>query len=430
MHKANILIIGAGLAGLAAAKKLQENNYQVTILEARDRIGGRVWTNVSLGGAIDLGAFLFHGVIGNPLYDIATNLKMKLIPLDFFSKHFGNNRASIPIDKLKEMYQQFTDLLQQAGRYARAQKKDLTLFDAMKAVFNSQQYPDLNDEYYPWIEQGFTLYTGIDPFYLSASHWVEDETPLQGAHTVVVSGYQKIVDFLAKDLSIKLKTEVKSIDYQQKEIKVKTINETFSADAVLITMPLGVLKKGTVTFNPPLGQEKLQAIHQLDMAVLDKIVLKFPDVFWPKNVALLTSLTKDIRQISYFNNFYAYIKQPILVGMVGGVVAKGDEQLDDTSLKQQMMVTLRNMYGNAIPAPTDCIVTRWNNDPFSLGSYSYIPVGATGKDYDVLSMQIENKLFFAGEATSRQFPGTTHGAYLSGLREAEKILSVAFPPRR
>jgi lysine-specific histone demethylase 1 len=88
------------------------------------------------------------------------------------------------------------------------------------------------------------------------------------------------------------------------------------------------------------------------------------------------------------------------------------------------------MYGRSIPQPAAIMRTRWASDPFALGAYSHVPPGATPEDFNVLAEQVGSTLFFAGEATSRQFPGAVQGAYLSGKREAAKILAGGQPPRR
>ncbi len=191
-----------------------------------------------------------------------------------------------------------------------------------------------------------------------------------------------------------------------------------------MTVPLGILKKNIIQFTPSLPQKKIEAINKLEMGVLDKIALKFDNIFWPKEAQVLSWIAKEYRNISWFINYASFSNEPVLVASVAGDLALKLEQLDDKALVERAMDTLRYLYGKNIPNPTDYIITRWGQDPFTYGSYSYIPVGASGADYDVLAQSVQNKLYFAGEATIKEFPGTVHGAYWSGIREAEKIIQL------
>ncbi len=422
MPKISILIIGAGFAGIAAARELLNNGYSVTILEARDRIGGRAWTDDTLGIPFDLGAFMFHGIEGNPLYEQAKEFNIELINPYIYNRDFGNNQSPLSAEKLITIYHQLNELSEQATTYAAGLEKDIPLEQAIKAVFTSQDYPALDERIYPWAMHWITLYAGAEPKYLSASNWNKDELVLDGAQPFVIGGHKSIVNSLIKGIPIHLNTQVNHIHYDDNGVTIRSNQGSYQADAVLITVPLGVLKKKTISFEPPLPQSKLNAIDNLKMGALNRIALKFPKAFWPKDAAVLTLITKEYNQISWFINYYCYSEHPILVGGIPGDVAIECENLEDKDVVAQAMTSLRQMYGNDIPSPEAYVITHWNEDPYSYGSYSYIPVGASGNDYDLLAQSVDNKLFFAGEATNRQYPATSHGAYFSGLREAKKIL--------
>jgi monoamine oxidase len=420
--KPNIIIIGAGMAGLAAATTLRANNYEVIILEARDRIGGRTWTDYSLGVPFDLGAFIIHGTENNPITSLAHQFNANYTSLKS-PPVFINLKQQIPSTQVELIDQQFDALLDDASEYALRAPTDISLAQAMGILKTDKKYSALTTEIYAWKFSFLTLYTGTDPEFLSARHWNRDEIFLGGGHQLMLNGYQPIVEGLAQNIRIILNTKVHKIQYRNAGVKIETNNGSYQADAVIVTLPLGVLKKGEIEFAPSLPLAKTAAINSLDMALLNKIILKFPNIFWQPDDAELRYLTKSYPTFSRIMNGYYYFKQPILICPIGGNAAREFEKMGIEEVNHEIMSLLRHWYGNDIPNPTASLATRWGHDPYSYGSYSSIPVGASGMDYDVLAEPVDHKIFFAGEATNRFFPGTVHGAYLSGTREAELIIN-------
>jgi monoamine oxidase len=132
-------------------------------------------------------------------------------------------------------------------------------------------------------------------------------------------------------------------------------------------------------------------------------------------------LPPDTLSIPVFFNLHNFTKQPILVGYSGGERARQLENFSDIEIIEKTKQYFKKIFGTKIPDPESYTNTRWSQDPFSYGSYSYIPPGASINDYQTIAEPIANKIFFAGEATSAQHSATTHGAYLSGIREADRI---------
>lgn len=133
------------------------------------------------------------------------------------------------------------------------------------------------------------------------------------------------------------------------------------------------------------------------------------------------SNTLDV--IPVFMNCTCYTGEPVLMGLSGGSGATFIEQATNQAVVEQAMAVLSTMFGPRIPRPVGVKITRWLADPFTLGSYSHIPVGILPVAYDIMAQPAGDRLYFAGEATNRQYPATVHGAYLSGLREARQILA-------
>jgi polyamine oxidase len=175
-----------------------------------------------------------------------------------------------------------------------------------------------------------------------------------------------------------------------------------------------VLKAGTIAFDPPLPEKKQQAIDRLGFGLLDKVVLKFDQPFWPDNDVI--GLVGGGEPVSMLINGETFADAPLLVGLRGGRDAREREALSDEEAVAQVVTAL-----NA-PNPTGALVTRWAADPYARGSYSFVAVGSSPDDMKALAEPVNDRLAFAGEATVPEFFGTVHGAYQSGVREAERIL--------
>lgn len=226
----------------------------------------------------------------------------------------------------------------------------------------------------------------------------------------------------------------------------------FPADVVLCTLPLGVLKlatapqsnqQNTVQFLPPLPDWKTSAIQRLGFGNLNKVVLCFEKIFWNPNANLfghVGSTTASRGELFLFWNLY---KAPVLLALVAGEAAAIMENVSDDVIVGRCIAVLKGIFGNqGVPQPKETVVTRWRADPWSRGSYSFVAVGSSGSDYDILASPVipggtntnpgpaqgPARVFFAGEHTIRNYPATVHGAFLSGLREASRIADQLVGP--
>jgi polyamine oxidase len=417
-----VLIIGAGLAGLAAANELLSHNIDVRVLEARQRIGGRTWTNDSLGVPMDEGAFIIHGVDHNPIALLAEDNHLRFSELKVGKVYFAQGSECLSEEAFDLIDEQFQVLLDEAHQFAMSQMRDVPLTDAIDAVFDGTQFPLLTPKILAWRKLFLSQYTAANLKQLSAQHWQDAEVPFAGGNYMMLDGYKPLVEVLAKDIPIELSAIVSHIDYGFDEVIVKTNQGEFKADAVIVTLPLGVLQNTPNLFSPALPEAKQKSIDKLRMGVLNKFILRFSHAFWPEDCRLISLLQESYSEIAWFFNHAMYCHQPILMGFVSEEMACRYERLSDDEIVAEVMASLRKVFGSDIPQPLDTLITRWHSDPFSFGSYSYIPVDASGADYDRLADPLLNKVFFAGEATNKQLPGTTQGAYLSGLRAASEFL--------
>ncbi|XP_039486707.1 possible lysine-specific histone demethylase 1 [Drosophila santomea] len=285
---------------------------------------------------------------------------------------------------------------------------------------------------------------------LSLKHWDQDDDfEFIGHHTTVRNGYSCVPVALTENLDIRVNSAVKEIKYGSKGVEVvaenmKTSNSqmTYKADLAVCTLTLGVLKvavaheesqqSNTVKFDPPLPDWKQQAIKRLGFGNLNKVVLCFDRIFWDPNANLFGHVGSTTSSRGEMFLFWSISSSPVLLALVAGMAANLVESVTDDIIIGRCMSVLKNIFGNtSVPQPKETVVTRWRSDPWARGSYSYVSVGSSGSDYDLLAAPVIPpsskdgeglpRLFFAGEHTIRNYPATVHGAYLSGLREAGRI---------
>ena len=265
-------------------------------------------------------------------------------------------------------------------------------------------------------------------------HWNQNEEFPQysGNHAWTVDGFESIVHKLARDIDILYERQVTSIDATGgKKIKVKTkCGSVYTADKVVCALPLTVFQSRLIDFQPPLPKKKQDAIDRLGSGLIEKIALKFSKPFWRTKIGdadYFGHIPSCVKDRGLFSVFYDVSKGDnyVLMTVVAGDALKSKSEMTDDEIIKKCMRTLRNIFKDEkVPAPLAYIVSDWANDPHTPMAYSYVKVGSSGKDCDVIAETMDDRIFFAGEHTNRQFPQTVTGAYLSGLREAKKILHL------
>ncbi|MEO0543671.1 MAG: FAD-dependent oxidoreductase [Pseudomonadota bacterium] len=294
-------IIGAGMSGLTAAKFLADLGRDVTVVEARDRIGGRIWTDNSLGAALDLGASWIHGIDGNPVKAIADELGIK-------TKETGNSfvmRGTDGRDMSDEAgppwLEEVTEVQQSAG--------------AGSNEINGRAY---------WIDLD---YGGMD--------------------VVFQQGYGQVFEHHAGQYDIEFRRIVKRVIMLDESVAVVDSEQQETRfDALIITVPLGALKRGTIDFTPPLPSRKQAAIDALGYGLLDKFYLRFDRVFWDADKTWIITPENGLPpgQFNQWLNFYPLIEEPILLAFNGAKPAKDLAELDDQELIKRALDTLSSAY--------------------------------------------------------------------------------------
>tara|TARA_B100001765_G_scaffold168633_1_gene111671 strand:- start:102 stop:947 length:846 start_codon:yes stop_codon:yes gene_type:complete len=242
-----------------------------------------------------------------------------------------------------------------------------------------------------------------------------------GSDEEVLGGFDQITNHLSQNLDIKLNTPVTKIDYSSKKIKVFTDKQAYVADSVVVTVPLGVLQQNLIEFVPELPEKKRDAISNINLGNVNKVILRFPYKFWGDDKMFFIERENRSAFSTWFNN-EVIVNEPVIYSIISGDYSRELEKKSDEYVIEEAMKPLRAVYGEDIPNPDSFLITRWGLEPYILGSYS-----TAGYNQDDLTLRtelansIENKIFFAGEATSVNEYGFTHSALNTGLREAKKI---------
>ncbi|CAJ1967710.1 unnamed protein product [Sphenostylis stenocarpa] len=439
VSKPAVIIVGAGLAGLAAARQLMRFGFKVTVLEGRKRAGGRVYTKKMEGGnrvcaAADLGGSVLTGTLGNPLGIVGRQLGEFLHKVRDKCPLYCVDGRPVDPDTDVKVESAFNRMLDKASRLRQLMGEvsvDVSLGAALETF--QQVFKDaVSDEelnLFNWHLANLEYANAGLLSNLSLAFWDQDDPyDMGGDHCFLPGGNGKLVQALTENVPILYEKTVHTIRYSGDGVQVIAGSQVFEGDMALCTVPLGVLKKGSIKFIPELPQRKLDGIKRLGFGLLNKVAMLFPHVFWEMDLDTFGHLSDDPSRRGEFFLFYSYATVaggPLLIALVAGEAAHKFESMPPTDAVTRVLQILKGIYepkGINVPEPIQTVCTRWGSDPFCFGSYSNVAVGASGDDYDILAESVgDGRLFFAGEATTRRYPATMHGAFLSGLREAANM---------
>lgn len=426
-----VLVIGAGFAGLTVANALVAAGRPVQVIEARERIGGRTWTADFGGAPVDLGAAWIHGTEGNPVACFARQVGVGWRQSEVID---GTIAAFDPHAGFLTLEQIVRDLAgPQAGFEAGVDELRATLgpgaslseatalfLDGAGLTGAARRYADFA------IRQGIVELFYGGPADLTSLDAIFTDGEIPGGNHFPDGGYARLVDALARDVPVTLGETVAEIAHDADGVVVRTDRDVHRGSHAVVTVPLGVLKAAHIRFAPELPAAKRDAIARLDMGNFEKVVLRFPRPFWLDPVRNTTLYLSDTYgEFPVYFDLSRFTGAPDLLCFCGGVFARGMAALGDEAVFARVQAILSETFGASVPSPELATRTRWYTDPLALGSYSYIPVGATRADMDALGAPASERLLFAGEATVPESYGTVTAAMASGLREARRLLARA-----
>lgn len=558
-------VVGGGIAGVACCQEmisLLKNagvDYHITLLEARSRLGGRLWTDRSFQSSgnenipIELGASWIHGIDDNPLAALAKEAQIDFVTASEEVQMLGKGMARVDRKMDERAGKLFDDLLDLAADdcwsapetvakseydggqdpqaavrwyssvFAEGGKDRETLdksssfsnppragapehrlssdrsidVEMGKVILNHKlgNFSKLTAEEHRmllWNTKNVEYALGANIADLSMKYWdADDRHAFEGDHVLLKQGYSSVIDYMLQsikaaagdDFEAVLDFPVGQIEYARRSttlpygrnrfgrteklvelsdscsVSSQDGSETKYFDFVVCACPLGVLKesiqanensKETLSFMPPLPFSKVDAISNVGFGLLDKVYLTFPTAFWRQE-----GLFKGVDQCLFGNvsgvNPHHYMffdigrclgsgenAPPILMSLVSGKEAVACECMSDKELVDEVVSTLRTIFSkDSVPEPTSFRFTRWGQDKYSRGSYTFLPPGATDQDFHLLQSPINGngdslllegsetmRLFFAGEHTTALHPSMAHGALLSGMRAAREVVST------
>jgi monoamine oxidase len=454
--KMSVCVVGAGLAGIGAARQLKALGHKVVVLEASDRPGGRVDTREfetaftfgadksdKVGVVADLGGNILSGTKGNPLCVVAKQLGIKPHVISAECPLYNENGDLVDAAIDSRVETNFNKILENLSYYRAtvdvkvANKMSLGL-ELEKGIANELrnvrdvQLKEKERQTYDWHMANLEFANAAQCDNLSLRQWDQDDPyDFTGDHVVIPGGNARLVDALTKDLKIWYEHRVKAITSAASFGATGVIvhceeGVDIVADVVLVTVPLGVLKKENIAFVPALPTRKLQAIQNINFGILNKVVMVFPKRFWDENLDTFGLIQPNKIDRGKYFLFYTSSKEGegnVLIALIAGNAAIEVESREEDEVVNEVLDSLRKIFDKKavqVPTPYSYHLTRWGQDPNTYGSYSSCSTDATGADYDELAKPMGN-IHFAGEATISRYPATLHGAYLSGLREAGVI---------
>ncbi|XP_055377653.1 peroxisomal N(1)-acetyl-spermine/spermidine oxidase [Condylostylus longicornis] len=523
IENVKILIVGAGMAGLSAANHLLQNGCDnFKIIEARNRIGGRIISIPIDQHKIELGANWIHGVLGNPIFELAIKhglVNIINVPKPHHIVATTESGKQVPFEILQEIYEAYVCFLRRCDEYFLCQYSPPPDINSVGEHINYEieiylsSIEDFKERHikkmiFNCLLKRETCITGCHNMNEIDLLELGSYTELQGGNIVLQDGYSSILEPMHKELppeSIIKNCPVKKIFWKRKKTHsgLETVDENsenesddsdktvtefpiggnnnssntnskpssfesgenenlvkvlcedgrqFNAEHVICTLPLGVLKANSSNiFDPVLPHHKLESIKNLMFGTVDKIFLEYERPFLNAEITEVMLLWDDEDTLSscadkcsneylaknWFKKIYSFAKitETLLLGWISGKEAEYMETLPNETVTEKCTEILRNFLKDPfVPKPKRCVCTNWKTQPYTVGSYTSIPVGATQEDIENLAqplysspLQSKPSILFAGEHTHSNFYSTVHGAYLSGRSAAQILLTNEEP---
>lgn len=427
-----VVVVGAGVSGLVAARALVLAGVDVVVVEARDRIGGRVHT-VDVGGApVDLGAAWVHDGVGSPTLPYLEAIGVGVLPARITDMYEGaavvdRERGSYPDAAARATLQTAIGAFIERAPALGDADPTLSLADAIERIL-----PDERPAIRATLGRFLSSYDGADAddvglgtfnqFFFGVG--VEDRDVFPRG------GYRGLVDALVAGLDVQLSSVVRAVRSDDGGVEVVIdrdgVTETLRASHVIVTAPLGVLKAGTIEFDPPLPPPKRTAIDTLGFGSFEKVALAYDQRYWqPSESGAVIVLDDESGQWQALTDMSDWYQRPVLVAVATGAPARDLAALTEAERIASVVAIVDEISGGTAPAPMATAASSWETDPYSRGCYSR--VSRNGDAASTIASVTDlgaphHRVLFAGEATDLHALAIVDGAWRSGIREAKRLL--------
>ncbi|KAM4698515.1 peroxisomal N(1)-acetyl-spermine/spermidine oxidase-like [Rhinophrynus dorsalis] len=484
-HPPRVVIVGAGFAGLGAASTLAKHGVKdLVLLEALDRVGGRVWTHKAFGApALELGATWIHGQKDNPLYQMAKEKGLladegfnmvhcqpvSVTPQDYFFSEEGKLLPSNEVEQVAVFFGHLMSKINQQDFKPDCASWSVGEYLDQEFTMSSISKTECSKGVYEWCKRTECVDEACNSMYEFSLSQLGLYTALEGPffNCLGSGGYQALLNTLLDQIppnSLRCGKPVKCIQWEGSPSLSSNMSkrpvlvlcedgEAFPADHVIVTVSLGYLKEhASSLFDPPLPQGKMEAIGRLGFGTVAKIFLEFSEPFWPDDCVGIQLIWKrgpespdgyadGCKGKSGCSEWYKKIggfdcvpmHRSTLCGWITGHAAEHMETLPEQEVGDMCVSLLKHFTGWPVSELRGVLRSTWHSNPYIRGSYTNVPVGVDAvKEQTALEEPLPSthqkkkirplQVLFAGEATHTNFYTTTHGAFLSGVREAERIL--------
>lgn len=434
MDRVDTIVVGAGVAGLTAARLLSRNGRRVVVLEARDRVGGRVWSVREGGVTTDLGASWIHGITGSPVAAAADAFGLRTEeftvggyqPYSRPMAYYGPAGVRLTDDEVRRFVADVDTVDAELARVVAAGAPGSSYGEAVESALTAQGWDaERTERVREYLRHRSEEQYGVWIDDLDA-HGLDDDF-IDGDEVVFPDGYDALATHLAAGLDVRLEHVVSSVRWSGEGVEVTTAQGEFAARRAVVTVPVGVLKSAAFSIEPPLPEPMAGALSRLEMNAFEKVFLRFRSKFWDEGVY-------GIRQQGphglWWHSWYDLTSAhgvPTLLTFAAGPAALETRGWEEEKIVDSVLRELRRLYGDRVEEPAGVHVTRWQDDPYARGSYAYMTVGSAPEDHDLLATPVGGVLHLAGEATWTDDPATVNAALRSGHRAASDVLGRAVP---
>ncbi|XP_005089304.1 polyamine oxidase 3 [Aplysia californica] len=440
LHK-EVVVVGAGIAGLAAARRISKDrsNFTVTVYEAqKNRYGGRVWTDKltnmkAKGVEVDLGSSAFNVISkNNPLLELAEDFELKTSSIEGLQFIIPWEGKVYSGSDIQDITKEAGQILNQALNESKSWKFEPSVREAVDKVLHD----DFSSE-----STGSHLVKCLPSYVIkdySTRHY-RPELLDMGYEKVLLDGTGELLDRLVSGsseeppLHLQLNKAVRQIKFDNSKGKVIIRFRDGSqrqTDVVVVAVPLSIIASQDIMFEPDLPKNYQVAVSEMGVLTSNKLILEFESAFWPSDFGVFLRAVQEDQDRGYMQswiNIHRLVGLPVLTTFVMGDSAIGFEKMTDDDIKQSALDVLIEMFGKDTVSKGGDVVrlqrSQWVTEEFSKGSHTYSKVGTTPELWETLSEPLCPGVYFVGEHTSLGEHGTLHGAYNSGIRAGDQILS-------